>query len=152
MNPADSPIFMIALTSERLTKGQMYDAASTIMAQKLSQINGVGQVIVGGSSLPGVRVELNPMTLNKYGIGLEEVRSVLTRANANMPKGHFSDGQTIWEVGVERSDFQGGRLRAADRRLSQRRARCASPTSAKRSIRWRICATRAMPTASLRCW
>src|SRR5207248_8556920 len=69
VNPADSPIFMLALTSDTLTKGQMYDAASTIMAQKLSQIEGVGQVTVGGSALPGVRVELNPAALNKYGIG-----------------------------------------------------------------------------------
>ncbi len=75
VNPADSPIFMLALTSDRLSKGQMYDAASTIMAQKLSQITGVGQVTVGGSALPGVRVELNPTQLNKYGIGLEQVRT-----------------------------------------------------------------------------
>src|ERR1700758_4165906 len=70
VNPADSPIFMLALTSKVLTKGQMYDSASTIMAQKISQITGVGQVIVGGSALPGVRVELNPAALNKYGVGL----------------------------------------------------------------------------------
>src|SRR5579885_1979630 len=89
VNPADSPIFMLALTSNILTKGQMYDAASTIMAQKLSQITGVGQVLVGGSALPSVRVELIPQALNKYGIGLEQVRSVLSAANANIPKGHF---------------------------------------------------------------
>src|SRR5580700_2677971 len=82
VNPADSPIFMLALTSSVLTRGQMYDSASTIMAQKLSQISGVGQVTVGGSSLPGIRVELNPTTLQKYGIGLEEVRTVLAGANA----------------------------------------------------------------------
>ncbi len=70
VNPADSPIFMLALTSKVLTKGQMYDAASTVMAQKLSQITGVGQVMVGGSALPAVRVELNPTALNKYGIGI----------------------------------------------------------------------------------
>jgi len=100
VNPADSPIFMIALTSDVLSKGQMYDAASTIMAQKLAQIQGVGQVGVGGSALPGVRVELNPSALNKYGIGLEQVRSVLSSANANTPKGHFSDGRIMWEVGA----------------------------------------------------
>src|SRR5262245_55362097 len=66
VNPADSPIFILALTSPVLTKGQMYDAASSIMAQKLAQVNGVGQVIVGGSALPGVRIELNPAALNKY--------------------------------------------------------------------------------------
>jgi hydrophobe/amphiphile efflux-1 (HAE1) family protein len=100
VNPADSPIFMLALTSDVLGKGKMYDAASTIMAQKLSQVQGVGQVTVGGSALPGVRVELNPNALNKYGIGLEQVRSVLAAANANTPKGHFSDGHRTWEVGA----------------------------------------------------
>ena len=78
VNPADSPIFMIGLTSPTLTKGQMYDAASSIMAQKLAQVAGVGQVSVGGSALPGVRIELNPTQLNKYGIGLEQVRSALS--------------------------------------------------------------------------
>jgi hydrophobe/amphiphile efflux-1 (HAE1) family protein len=100
VNPADSPIFMIALTSDVLSKGQIYDAASTIMAQKLAQVRGVGQVGVGGSALPGVRVELNPAALNKYGIGLEQVRSVLASANANLPKGHFSNGNQMWEVGA----------------------------------------------------
>ncbi len=100
VNPADSPIFMIALTSDTLGKTQMYDSASTIMAQKLAQVQGVGQVGVGGSALPGVRVELNPNALNKYGIGLEQVRSTLASANANTPKGHFSDGKQMWEVGA----------------------------------------------------
>jgi multidrug efflux pump len=100
VNPADSPIFMIALTSDVLSKGQMYDAASTIMAQKLAQVQGVGQVGVGGSALPGVRVELNPAALNKYGIGLEQVRATLASANANLPKGHFSDARQMWEVGA----------------------------------------------------
>ncbi len=106
VNPADSPIFMLALTSPVLTRGQMYDSASTIMAQKLSQISGVGQVTVGGSSLPGVRVELNPTALNKYGIGLEQVRTVLGGANANTPKGHFSDGLRMWEVGANDQIFK----------------------------------------------
>jgi multidrug efflux pump len=106
VNPADSPIFMLALTSAVLTRGQMYDAASTIMAQKLAQISGVGQVTVGGSSLPGVRLELNPTALNKYGIGFEEVRTVLGGANANTPKGHFSDGLRMWEVGANDQIFK----------------------------------------------
>jgi multidrug efflux pump len=100
VNPADSPIFMVALTSDVLSKGQMYDAASTLMAQKLAQVQGVGQVAVGGSALPGVRIELNPAALNKYGIGLEQVRSVLAAANANTPKGHFADDHQMWEVGA----------------------------------------------------
>jgi multidrug efflux pump len=98
VNPADSPIFLLALTSSVLTRGQMYDAASTIMAQKLSQVSGVGQVTVGGSSLPAVRIELNPTALNKFGIGLEQVRNVLSDANANAPKGHLSDGHRSWQV------------------------------------------------------
>jgi len=100
VNPADSPIFIVGLTSKVLTKGQMYDAASTLMAQKLSQIAGVGQVTVGGSALPGVRIELNPTVLNKYGISFESVRTVLGSANANVPKGHFIDGPNMWEVGA----------------------------------------------------
>ena len=106
VNPADSPIFMLALTSPVLTKGQMYDSASTVMAQKLSQIAGVGQVVVGGSALPGVRVELVPSQLNKYGIGLEQVRSALSAANANNPKGHFSDGHRMYEVGANDQLFK----------------------------------------------
>ncbi|MGD0361777.1 MAG: efflux RND transporter permease subunit [Bryobacteraceae bacterium] len=106
VNPADSPIMLLALTSSILTKAQMYDAASSIMAQKLSQIGGVGQVIVGGSSLPGVRIELDPRNLNKYGIGLEQVRGVLAAANSNTPKGHFSDGHVSWEVGANDQIFK----------------------------------------------
>jgi multidrug efflux pump len=106
VNPADAPIFMLALTSDVLDKGPMYDAASTIMAQRLSQISGVGQVTVGGSALPGVRIELSPHQLNNYHIGLEQVRSVLNSANSNTPKGHFSDGFRIWEVGANDQIFK----------------------------------------------
>jgi multidrug efflux pump len=81
-----------------MTQGQMYDAASTIIAQKLSQVAGVGQVSVGGSSLPAVRVELNPEALNKYGIGLEEVRTAIAAANANRPKGTLEDGDRHWQI------------------------------------------------------
>src|SRR5579862_4229374 len=88
VNPADSPIMLLALTSDVLPKGKIYDFASSIMAQKLSQVSGVGQASVGGGALPGVRIELNPILLNKYGIGLEQVRGVLSNANANVPKGH----------------------------------------------------------------
>jgi multidrug efflux pump len=100
VNPADSPIFILGLTSNVLTKGQMYDSASTVMEQQLSQIAGVGQVSVGGSALPGVRVELNPTVLNKYGIGFETVRSALSAANANTPKGHFSQDTQMWQIGA----------------------------------------------------
>ncbi|HEV2495855.1 MAG TPA: multidrug efflux RND transporter permease subunit [Terriglobia bacterium] len=106
VNPADSPILIIALLSKMLTKGQMYDAASSIMAQKLSQLKGVGQVVVGGSSLPAVRVDLDPPALNKYGIGLEQVRGVLASANANIPKGHFSDAHRMWEIAANDQIFK----------------------------------------------
>jgi multidrug efflux pump len=106
VNPADSPIFMLALTSAVLTRGQMYDSASTVMAQKLAQVSGVGQVTVGGSSLPGVRIELNPTQLNRYGIGLEQIRTALSGANANTPKGHFSNGVRMWEVGANDQIFK----------------------------------------------
>src|SRR5580704_15880274 len=99
VNSADSPIFMLALASDVLDQGQIYDAASSIVSQKLAQIKGVGTVNIGGSALPAVRIELNPMALNKYGVGLEDVRTVLAAANANTPKGHFSDQNRIWEVG-----------------------------------------------------
>ena len=98
VNPADAPIMILALTSDTLRQGQLYDAASTIIAQKLSQIEGVGQVTVGGSALPAVRVELNPQTLNKYGIGLEDVRLALAATNANRPKGSVEDGDRHWQI------------------------------------------------------
>ncbi|MGO4884857.1 MAG: multidrug efflux RND transporter permease subunit [Bryobacteraceae bacterium] len=106
VNPADSPIMLLAETSPILTRAQMYDAASSILAQKLSQVSGVGQVSVWGSSLPAVRVELDPRVLNKYGIGLEQVRGVLAAANSNTPKGHFSDGYRSWEVGANDQIFK----------------------------------------------
>ncbi|MBS0337760.1 MAG: multidrug efflux RND transporter permease subunit [Proteobacteria bacterium] len=98
VNPADAPIMILSMTSESMTQGQMYDAASTILAQKLSQLKGIGQVTVGGSSLPAVRVELNPATLYKYGIGLEDVRTAITATNANRPKGVVEDGQRYWQI------------------------------------------------------
>ena len=98
VNPADAPIMIIALTSATMNRGQMYDAASTVLAQKLSQVQGIGQVSVGGSSLPAVRVELNPATLNKYGIGLEQVRSAIVATNANRPKGSVEDGERHWQI------------------------------------------------------
>ncbi len=87
VNPADAPIMILAMTSKTLTQGQIYDAAATVLQQKLSQVAGIGQVNVGGSSLPAVRIELNPNALFKYGIGLEDVRAALAAANANSPKG-----------------------------------------------------------------
>jgi multidrug efflux pump len=98
MNPADQPVMILALTSDTLTPGQIYDAASTILQQKLSQVSGVGQVQVSGSSLPAVRVDLNPRALFKYGIGLEDVRAALSAANANAPKGAVEDGSRRYQI------------------------------------------------------
>ena len=98
VNPADSPIMIIALTSDVYDRGPLYDAASTIMSQKLSQIQGVGQVTVGGSSLPSVRVELNPVQLNGYGLGLQDVQKMLSVQNANLPKGQISNGETTADI------------------------------------------------------
>ena len=97
-NPADSPVLVISLTSDTLTPGQMYDAASTVLAQKLSQVLGVGQVELGGSALPAVRVELNLDAVNKYGLGLEQIRQTLAGANANRPKGFLEDGEIRWLI------------------------------------------------------
>ncbi|MGB6964164.1 MAG: efflux RND transporter permease subunit, partial [Xanthobacteraceae bacterium] len=98
VNPADAPILILAMTSKTLTQGQMYDAASNVLAQQLSQISGIGQVIIGGSALPAVRVELNPQALFKYGIGLEDVRAALASANANSPKGTIDDGDRRYQL------------------------------------------------------
>ncbi len=98
VNPADAPVMILALTSSTMTQGQMYDAADTIIAQKLSQVRGVGQVRVGGSALPAVRVELNPAALNKYGIGLEDVRAAIAATNANRPKGAVEEGDRHWQI------------------------------------------------------
>ena len=98
VNPADAPILILALTSKTLTRGQMYDAASNVLEQRLSQIDGIGQVIIGGSALPAVRVELNPQALFKYGIGLEDVRAALASANANSPKGSIDNGAQHYQI------------------------------------------------------
>jgi multidrug efflux pump len=98
VNPADAPILILAMTSKTLTQGQMYDAASNVLAQQLSQIGGIGQVIIGGSALPAVRVELNPQAMFKYGIGLEDVRAALASANANSPKGTIDDGDRRYQL------------------------------------------------------
>src|SRR5476649_359522 len=98
VNPADAPIIILALTSNTLTQGDLYDAASTILQQKLLQVDGVGDVNVGGSSLPAVRVEVNPAQLAKYGIGLEDVRAALAAANANSPKGAIESTTTHWQI------------------------------------------------------
>jgi len=98
VNPADSPIMIIALTSDVYTQGQLYDYASSIMQQRLSQIQGVGQVNVGGSSLPSVRVDINPTQLNSYGLGLQDVSAMLSRQNANLAKGQIWNNNTTADI------------------------------------------------------
>ncbi|HTS37638.1 MAG TPA: efflux RND transporter permease subunit [Candidatus Solibacter sp.] len=92
VNPSDAPILLLGLTSDTATVPHMYDAADSILAQKLAQVQGVGQVFVWGSSQPAVRAEVNPTLLNKLGIGLDTVRNALNAANANRPKGAVADG------------------------------------------------------------
>jgi multidrug efflux pump len=98
VNPADAPVLILALTSATLTRGQMYDAATNVLQQQLSQISGVGQVIISGAALPAVRVELDPLALSHYGVGLEDVRSALSSANANAPKGSVDIGAERWQI------------------------------------------------------
>jgi multidrug efflux pump len=95
-NPADAPVLILALTSDTMTVPQMYDAADSILAQKLSQVDGVGQVFVGGAAQPAVRAEVNPTLLNKLGVGLDTVRNALNAANANRPKGQVSSSTTSY--------------------------------------------------------
>ena len=97
-NPADAPILILAMTSKTLSTGQIYDAASTVVAQKISQVNGVGQATVGGATAPAVRVDINPTALNKYGIPLDTVRIALQNANANRPKGFVEQGDQHWQI------------------------------------------------------
>ncbi|MBI4985471.1 MAG: multidrug efflux RND transporter permease subunit [Rhodocyclales bacterium] len=98
VNPADAPIMILALTSATMTRAQMYDVASTILEQKISQLEGIGQVTVGGASLPAVRVELDPPTLTRMGIGVEEVRAAIVATNANRPKGAVEDDSRHWQI------------------------------------------------------
>ena len=98
VNPADAPVLILALTSDTYDRGRMYDIAASILQQKLSQVKGVGQVIVGGGALPAVRVDINPTPLNKFGLGLEDVRTTLAAANANRPKGEITGGDRSFSL------------------------------------------------------
>jgi multidrug efflux pump len=98
VNPSESPILILSLTSDTMTKANLYDVADSILAQKLSQIDGIGQVMIGGGASRAVRVELNPTALNKYGIGLDVVRIAISNTNADRPKGQLSNGSKTWEI------------------------------------------------------
>ncbi|WP_448090407.1 efflux RND transporter permease subunit [Pseudomonas azerbaijanoccidentalis] len=98
VNPSQAPIMVLSLTSDVLEKGQLYDLASTILSQSLSQVQGVGEVQIGGSSLPAVRIELEPQALNQYGVALDDVRKTIANANVRRPKGSVEDGERLWQV------------------------------------------------------
>src|SRR6266478_3748231 len=111
VNPADAPILILALTSDILTLPRMYDAADSILSQKLAQIEGVGQVFVGGGAKPAVRAEVNPTLLNKLGVGLDTVRTALTSANANSPKGELAGPVNAWTLGANDQIFTADQYR-----------------------------------------
>jgi multidrug efflux pump len=98
VNPADAPVLILALTSKTMTRGQIYDAASNVLQQRLSQLSGIGQVIIGGSAMPAVRVDVNPLAVSQYGIGLEDVRAALSSANANSPKGSIQQDDKDYQL------------------------------------------------------
>ncbi|MBK5354273.1 efflux RND transporter permease subunit [Pseudomonas sp. TH41] len=98
VNPSQAPIMVLSLTSDVLEKGQLYDLASTILSQSLSQVQGVGEVQIGGSSLPAVRIELEPQALSQYGVALDDVRNTIANANVRRPKGSVEDDQRLWQV------------------------------------------------------
>jgi multidrug efflux pump len=98
VNPSQAPIMVLALTSDVLEKGQLYDLASTILSQSLSQVSGVGEVQIGGSSLPAVRIELEPHMLDQYGLALDDVRTAITNTNVRRPKGSVENAEHNWQV------------------------------------------------------
>ena len=106
INPSDFPVLILALTSETVSRGEMYDAASTILAQKISQLEGVGDVTVGGGALPAVRVTVDPAKLSAQGISLDTVRAAISRTNANLAKGLVDGGETRWQVGANDQALQ----------------------------------------------
>lgn len=98
VNPSQAPVMVLSLTSDVLEKGQLYDLASTILSQSLSQVSGVGEVQIGGSSLPAVRIELEPQLLNQYGVALDDVRKAIANSNVRRPKGSVEDDRRMWQV------------------------------------------------------
>jgi multidrug efflux pump len=108
VNPADAPILILSLTSDSATRGQLYDAASTVLQQKLLQTSGVGDITVGGGALPAVRIELNPNRTNHYGISLEQIRTVIANANVNLPKGVHREGKQTYTLGANDMLYRAG--------------------------------------------
>jgi multidrug efflux pump len=141
INPADAPILILTMTSKTKSRGQMYDVASNILQQRLSQLDGIGQVYIFGGALPAVRVELDPHALSKYGIGFEDVRAALASANANSPKGAIEDDKRHSQTYTNDQATRAAALPIATA------PRCGSPTSPMYWIRSRTCAIWAFPTA-----
>ncbi len=123
VNPADAPIMVIGLTSDIYDRGKLYDEASTIIQQKLSQIQGVGQVTTGGGALPSVRVDVNPTQLNSYGLTLANVQSMLSLQNAHQARGQLSDGIVTADIITNDQIRYADEYKPLDRRLPQRRRR-----------------------------
>ncbi|PYX94215.1 MAG: multidrug transporter subunit MdtC [Acidobacteria bacterium] len=111
VNPADAPILILALTSDTITLPRVYDSADTILAQKLAQVEGVGQVFVGGGARPAVRAEVNPTLVNKLGVGLDQIRTALNLANANRPKGELADAVNAWSISANDQIFRANQYR-----------------------------------------
>jgi multidrug efflux pump len=111
VNPAEAPILILALQSDDLTLDRLYDVCDSILSQKLSQVEGVGQVIVAGSSPPAVRIEANPMQLNNLGVGMDQIATAIGKQNANRPKGAISDGQSNWTISTNDQMFKAAQYR-----------------------------------------
>src|SRR6267378_3349264 len=112
VNPADAPILILSMTSDTIRLPKIYDAANSILAQKLAQVSGVGQVFVGGGANPAVRAELNPMLLNKLGISTQQVATALSAANANKPKGEFAGPIDAWTIDANDQLLQADQYRS----------------------------------------
>lgn len=150
VNPADAPILILSLTSDNIPRPQIYDAADSILAQKLAQVEGVGQVFTWGSASPAVRVEANPYQLNSYGISLETVRASLQSANSNLAKGDLADGSKTGPFLTPTSSSK--RTNISRSLLPAIRARlCAFRTSVKSSIPSRTLATWVSPAERVAC-
>ena len=139
---------VLAMTSSAHTAGQLYDIASNVLQQRLSQLPGVGEVDVSGSALPAVRVEINPTAVFRYGIGLEDIRAALASANANSPKGAIEDGETHYQIYANDQATKAAQYR--DLVIAYRNDARGQAVGRRRGrrIRSRICATPASSTAS----
>ena len=152
INPADSPVLILVMTSDAMTQDQMYDAADSIMGQKLSQIEGVGQVFVWGSSQPAVRIEANPNLLNKLDVGLEDVRTAIAAQNANQAVGQAAEWHEGLDTPHQRPAQESQGLSEPHRCLPQRMRRCGWPMWQRSATPIPTFITPAASTGSPACW